>query len=87
MAAHYAGGAAGPVRYPKPEKHKRWKLTGEDWRNRKDWFEYEQAAHDMVQHTSTHRAPWVLVPANNKHHARITVLEEICRRIEAKLNP
>ena len=33
--------------------HKRWKITDEDWRNREKWAHYEQAAHDMVQYTST----------------------------------
>ena len=28
--------------------HKRWKLTDEDWRNRKQWKAYERAVDDMV---------------------------------------
>jgi polyphosphate kinase 2 (PPK2 family) len=65
--------------------HKRWKLTDEDWRNRRDWYNYERAAHDMVQHTSTRRAPWNLVPANNKNYTRVTVLRTVCDRLESKL--
>ena len=65
--------------------HKRWKLTDEDWRNRRDWYKYEQAAHDMVQHTSTRLAPWHLVPANNKNYARVTVVRTVCDQLEAKL--
>ena len=38
---------------------KRWKLTEEDWRNREHWEDYEIAVHDMVERTSTSRAPWV----------------------------
>ena len=41
--------------------HKSWKLTDEDWRNREKWDDYEQAAHDMFQYTSTRYSPWVLV--------------------------
>jgi polyphosphate:AMP phosphotransferase len=66
-------------------QHKRWKLTDEDWRNRKDWYEYEKAAHDIVQYTSTRRAPWNLVPANNKNYARVAVLKTVCDQLEAKL--
>lgn len=62
--------------------HKRWKLTDEDWRNRKRWEEYEIAVHDMVERTSTTIAPWVLVPANDKRFARLAVLEGICGALE-----
>ena len=65
--------------------HKRWKLTDEDWRNRSDWYTYEKAAHDMVQHTSTRRAPWNLVPANNKNYSRVMVLRTVCDQLETKL--
>jgi polyphosphate:AMP phosphotransferase len=41
--------------------HKSWKLTEEDWRNREKWDDYEWAVNDIVEHTSTHTAPWVLV--------------------------
>lgn len=57
---------------------KRWKLTDEDWRNRERWEDYEQAVHDMVERTSTHVAPWVLVEANDKRYARIKVLRAVC---------
>ena len=65
--------------------HKRWKLTDEDWRNREKWDLYQQAAHDMVQYTSTHKAPWVLVEGDDKRFARIKVLKSLCQRMEALL--
>ncbi len=65
--------------------HKRWKLTSEDWRNRAKWYAYEEAAHDMVKYTSTHMAPWELVPANNKNFARIKVLETFGDMLEKAL--
>lgn len=61
---------------------KRFKITGEDWRNRKKWGAYEQAVCDMVDRTSTSIAPWTLVEANNKYHARIKVLKTLCHAIE-----
>ncbi len=36
----------------------------------------------MFERTSTGLAPWTIVPAEDKRHARITVLETICKRIE-----
>ncbi|WP_321418005.1 polyphosphate:AMP phosphotransferase [uncultured Desulfobacter sp.] len=64
---------------------KRFKITEEDWRNRKKWDQYEQAVTDMVDRTSTHYAPWTLIEANNKYFARIKVLKTLCKTIEAKL--
>jgi polyphosphate:AMP phosphotransferase len=65
---------------------KRFKITPEDWRNRKKWNDYEQAVVDMVDRTSTSIAPWTLVEANNKYYARIKVLKTLCKAIEEKLS-
>ena len=64
---------------------KRFKITEEDWRNRKKWKQYELAVTDMVDRTSTHYAPWTLIEANSKYFARIKVLKTLCTAIEAKL--
>jgi polyphosphate:AMP phosphotransferase len=64
---------------------KRYKITDEDWRNREKWPLYEQAVCDMVDRTSTELAPWTLVPANDKNHARIAILRTLCESIEAGL--
>jgi polyphosphate:AMP phosphotransferase len=64
---------------------KRFKLTREDWRNRKKWSLYERAVCDMVDRTSTEIAPWHLVEANDKKWARVKVLETICRTLEDAL--
>ncbi len=37
----------------------------------------------MIERTGTEIAPWTLVPANDKHVARITTLETLCERIES----
>jgi polyphosphate kinase 2 (PPK2 family) len=52
---------------------KRWKLSYEDFRNRSRWGDYEVAIEDMLERTSLRRAPWYLVPANNKPYGRIAV--------------
>ncbi len=63
--------------------HKSWKLTDEDWRNRARWDAYEHAVNDMIEKTSPHDAPWTLVEANCKRHARLSVVETFCARLEA----
>ncbi len=65
--------------------YKRWKLTDEDWRNRKQWDAYEQAVNDMVERTSTGRAPWTLIEANDKYFARLKILKTVCDRLEMHL--
>ena len=64
---------------------KRFKITEEDWRNRKKWNEYEHAVCDMVDRTSTEIAPWTLVEANDKNFARIKILKTLCQQIEAAM--
>ncbi|HET7833939.1 MAG TPA: polyphosphate:AMP phosphotransferase [Gallionella sp.] len=64
---------------------KRFKITEEDWRNRKKWSQYETAVCDMVDRTSTEIAPWTLVEANDKYFARIKILKTLCQHIEAAL--
>ena len=64
---------------------KRFKITPEDWRNRKKWEAYEQAVCDMVDRTATAVAPWTLVEANDKLYARIKVLKILCERLESAL--
>lgn len=64
---------------------KRFKITAEDWRNRKQWNAYEIAVSEMVDRTSTATAPWTLVEANNKYYARIKVLKTLVAAIESGL--
>ncbi|HWB79328.1 MAG TPA: polyphosphate:AMP phosphotransferase [Nannocystaceae bacterium] len=67
------------------EPNKQHKIGPDDWRNREKWPKYEQAIIDMIDRTSTEIAPWTLVEANDKYHARVKVLRTICDRLEAAL--
>jgi polyphosphate kinase 2 (PPK2 family) len=67
-----------------PYKH--WKLTDEDWRNREQWDQYEIAAHDMVQFTSTRAAPWIMVEGDSKHYARLKILQTICDALDERIS-
>ncbi len=64
---------------------KRYKITEEDWRNRKKWDAYADAVCDMIDRTSTPAAPWTVVEANDKYFARIKVLETLTKRLKAEL--
>jgi AMP-polyphosphate phosphotransferase len=65
--------------------YKRHKMNAEDWRNRRKWQAYEISVGDMIALTSTRHAPWHLVAANNKRHARLEIIKTSCRQIEAAL--
>jgi polyphosphate kinase 2 (PPK2 family) len=64
---------------------KQYKITDEDWRNRKRWDAYVLAVNEMVARTGTPRAPWVLVSGNDKRYSRIQILETVCERLERAL--
>ena len=64
---------------------KSFKITEEDWRNRKKWGDYESAVCDMIERTSNEHAPWVLIPANDKYFTRIEILKSLCGRLSAAL--
>jgi polyphosphate:AMP phosphotransferase len=65
--------------------YKQYKITPEDWRNREKWLAYEAAACEMVERTNSDIAPWTLVAANDKYHARVTVLETLCDGLDKVL--
>ena len=71
------------ARQKNPEK--RWKITDEDWRNRKKWNSYKQAVDEMILTTDKPFARWTVVEANSKPYARIKVLKTVIETIERAL--
>jgi polyphosphate:AMP phosphotransferase len=64
-------------------KFKQYKITPDDWRNRKKLDDYILAGGDIIDRTSTSFAPWHVIEANDKHLARVRVIEAITARMEA----
>jgi polyphosphate:AMP phosphotransferase len=64
---------------------KRFKVDPEDWTNRGHWTKYQAAAREMIARTSTAYAPWTIVPADDKRHARLAVLRALADRVESAL--
>jgi polyphosphate kinase 2 (PPK2 family) len=62
---------------------KTWKLTDEDWRNRKKRKQYEAAVEEMLERTHHAAAPWHVIPAEDKRFARVAVVRQVCDSIEA----
>ena len=57
--------------------YKKWKITPDDWRNRKKWDKYEACYEEMFEKTDTKTAPWTIVPANCKRFARLAVIKTV----------
>jgi len=55
------------------EPDKNWKFSLADIHERKYWRHYMQAYQDCLTATSTHEAPWFVVPADDKENARLIV--------------
>ena len=55
------------------DPHKNWKFSLADIHERKYWGQYMQAYEECLNATSTHHAPWYVVPADDKENARLIV--------------
>jgi polyphosphate kinase 2 (PPK2 family) len=64
------------------DPYKHWKINDEDWRNRRKWDEHNEAAEEMFERTSTEWAPWTVIPANYKWHARVKVVKTVVEALQ-----
>ncbi|HUB66730.1 MAG TPA: hypothetical protein VL981_04530 [Candidatus Methylacidiphilales bacterium] len=62
------------------DPYKHWKISEEDWRNRRRWKEHVEAAEEMFHRTSTKIIPWILIESEFKWYARLKVLKTIVKK-------
>ncbi len=55
------------------KKEKNWKFSAGDLKERELWDEYQNYYQDAINRTSTDKAPWYVIPADNKPAARLAV--------------
>ena len=67
-------------RLDRPEKN--WKFSDSDVHERKFWGDYMHAFEEAIQATASERAPWYVVPANNKWFTRLVVAAAIAKAAE-----
>jgi len=60
---------------------KRWKLSPMDLESRKKWMEYSRAKDEMFAHTDIKQAPWYVVDADIKKHARLNCITHLLHQI------
>ena len=67
-------------RIERPEKN--WKFSFSDLKERQFWSDYMTAYEEMLSHTSTHAAPWYIIPADHKWFMRWAVADIIVERLK-----
>ncbi len=60
---------------------KAWKLSANDWRERRSWPDYQVAYQDAFAACSTPDAPWTIVPADRKWFRNLVVADTLVRRL------
>lgn len=68
------------------EPSKNYKITEDDWRNRKQWDNYVNAMEEMLDRTNTSNAPWYTIATNQKKYARVEVLKHFIKHIKVHLD-
>ena len=59
------------------EPVKRWKLSPMDMESRARWVEYSRAKDEMFKYTDIKQAPWYVVNADVKKHARLNCISHL----------
>jgi PPK2 family polyphosphate:nucleotide phosphotransferase len=68
------------ARLDKPDKH--WKFSSADVHERRFWDDYMHAFEEAIRATASKRAPWYVVPADNKWFTRLVVAAAIVEAVE-----
>jgi len=68
------------------ESHKLWKFNPGDLEDRKLWPEFMDAYETMVRRTSTHWAPWHVIPSDSRSR-RGAIISSIVRKTLEDMDP
>ncbi|MBN1552726.1 phosphate--AMP phosphotransferase, partial [bacterium] len=74
-------------RFKKMEKDpmEAWKITPDDWQQHLKYSEYCFAIEEMLQKTSTSKAPWTIIEAEDKYFAWLKIFETLRYAMENAL--
>ncbi len=59
------------------DKEKNWKFSEADIAEREYWKDYMKAYEECISATSTDKAPWYVIPADDKENARLIVSQVV----------
>jgi PPK2 family polyphosphate:nucleotide phosphotransferase len=65
------------------EPGKNWKFSADDVKEREHWDEYMEAYEATIRNTATKRAPWYVVPADNKWFTRLVVAAAVIEALSS----
>lgn len=65
------------------DPHKQWKFSEADVAQRKYWDRYVDAYEKMLGATSTHWAPWYVIPSDHKWFTRVAVADILVAELKA----
>jgi PPK2 family polyphosphate:nucleotide phosphotransferase len=63
-------------------REKNWKFSAGDLKERKLWEKYQECYEDVLNRTSNNKAPWYIVPADDKATARLIVATAILETLQ-----
>jgi PPK2 family polyphosphate:nucleotide phosphotransferase len=61
---------------------KQWKISEDDYRERKYWNEYTAAYEEALSRCNTEKAPWFIIPANHKWFRNLAVARIVVEHLE-----
>jgi PPK2 family polyphosphate:nucleotide phosphotransferase len=64
------------------DRRRNWKFSPEDVKQRQFWARYMKAFEQMLNATSTHHAPWHVIPADNKWYRDYLLSKKIVETLE-----
>ena len=59
-----------------------WKISESDYTERELWDDYIAAFEDAISATTTHEAPWYVIPSNHKWFRNLAVSQIMADRME-----
>ena len=63
----------------------RWKVTARDWKHFKAYDKFQEVHENVIRHTSTAEAPWLIVEGEDANYRNLTVGKVILKAIEDRL--
>lgn len=65
------------------DKERRWKISEADYADRKLWTQFMRANEEMLERTSTARAPWYVIPSNHKWFRNFAVSQIVADTLKS----
>lgn len=64
------------------KKKHNWKFSPGDLNERESWYDYQRYYEDAINKTSTQKAPWFVVPADDKASTRLIIANIILEELQ-----